>query len=104
MATAVHLASQSRALQQDIFEAKAEAFLDPVPLWRQFQLGLLDTERPFQRCLHAQRTLYARATYTPDPSLETHGSNPSNSVIWAGRWAAFVGRHIHGPEAMGRSE
>ena len=50
---AVDLAAQSGALEEDIFEAEAEAFLGDVRGQRQFQLRPFDPERPFQRRLHA---------------------------------------------------
>ena len=51
--SAIDLAAQRCVLQQDVFEAEAEAFLLDVR-WRwQFQLGFLDPEGPFEGLLNA---------------------------------------------------
>ncbi len=62
MTATVHLAPQPRALDQNIFHAKAEAFLVDVSLHGQLQLGLFDSECPFQDRLHAQCAFHASAS------------------------------------------
>jgi hypothetical protein len=98
---AVDLAAEHGALEEDVFQAEAEAFLGDVRGQGQFQLRLFDPERPFQRGLHAQSAFDPCAA---DAAVETHGCNPSRKSICAGSWAASVGRQIHWPEAMGSCE
>ena len=67
-ATAAAEDIEDGALQQHVFEAEAETVLGHVLGQRQFQLRLLDPERPFQRRLHAPRAFDPTAARATGPA------------------------------------